>query len=755
LKALAVLLLLACGVPCAAQLTDRQQKNMIAFTRLYGYVRYFHPSDEAAGLDWDHFARYGAGQVLQATSDDALIDTLQALFSPVAPTVQVFRTDQPPAAPVVTPADTTGYKVTAWQHLGWGLGSNRIYQSIRINRPAPPRPGAMSQSGVGIIKQGIPAPPVLWGKRVRFSGWMRVVAGTGSAGQFWFRVDKTKGSGFFYNMSDRPVTDSHWQEYSFTAIVDSGATQLVFGAFLRGEGQLWMDDIHISIQTDTGWSDLPLKNPGFEQGLEGWDYNKNQRDFSYTTDRSSARVGTYALEVASRANAQEDASLVTEPLFDGHPRPGDYTRSVLVPGISCVVPLALYTTRAHTYPYSALESELLQRMDIDKTLPNGDSLLTRLGDVTIAWNILRHFFPYWQDAAIQPGDLLTAILERAATDRTASDFKRTLRWMLAELNDGHMNVSLTGDTTFGTYYPPFQVVRAEHRIVVKRLLDSSLKSLLAPGDRVLSIDGVDADTALARNAGIFSGSPQWKETLGLMFLLRGQHNTPLSLQVDRGGPPQPVTCPRSVLVSTYLSPEYETPSGWIKPGIFYMNLSRDSIKFIKEWMPQLEKAKAIIADLRGYPTDNYSFLTYLLKAKDTTRWMFRPQIQYPDYQNVTYNGIGWYLTPQKPHLEAHIYYLTGAHAISYAESCMGYVKDFHLATIVGQPTAGTNGDIDPFSLPGGYYLIFTGMQVRNHDGSRHHLIGIQPDVLVEPTIEGIRNGRDEVLDKAVGLAEAQ
>jgi hypothetical protein len=41
------------------------------------------------------------------------------------------------------------------------------------------------------------------------------------------------------------------------------------------------------------------------------------------------------------------------------------------------------------------------------------------------------------------------------------------------------------------------------------------------------------------------------------------------------------------------------------------------------------------------------------------------------------------------------------------------------------------------------------MRVRKHDGSQHHLVGIRPDIEAERTIEGVRNGRDEVLEKAL------
>jgi C-terminal processing protease CtpA/Prc len=41
------------------------------------------------------------------------------------------------------------------------------------------------------------------------------------------------------------------------------------------------------------------------------------------------------------------------------------------------------------------------------------------------------------------------------------------------------------------------------------------------------------------------------------------------------------------------------------------------------------------------------------------------------------------------------------------------------------------------------------MKVIKHDGSQHHLIGIQPTIPMERTIQGIREGRDEFLEKAI------
>lgn len=75
---------------------------------------------------------------------------------------------------------------------------------------------------------------------------------------------------------------------------------------------------------------------------------------------------------------------------------------------------------------------------------------------------------------------------------------------------------------------------------------------------------------------------------------------------------------------------------------------------------------------------------------------------------------------------------------------------FLVLSLLPAPTrAGTNGNINPFTLPGGYRVVWTGMKVTKHDGSRHHGVGIQPTVPVARTIQGVAAGRDELLEKAI------
>ena len=110
------------------------------------------------------------------------------------------------------------------------------------------------------------------------------------------------------------------------------------------------------------------------------------------------------------------------------------------------------------------------------------------------------------------------------------------------------------------------------------------------------------------------------------------------------------------------------------------------------------------------------------------------------------------MKPIGPRVSGKIIFMTDGRAISYAESVMGYVADRKLGTIIGGATAGTNGNIATFTVPGGFNITFTGMRVTGHDGrTPHHLVGITPDIPATPTIAGLRNGRDEVLDRALAF----
>lgn len=96
-------------------------------------------------------------------------------------------------------------------------------------------------------------------------------------------------------------------------------------------------------------------------------------------------------------------------------------------------------------------------------------------------------------------------------------------------------------------------------------------------------------------------------------------------------------------------------------------------------------------------------------------------------------------------------FITEKQTLGDSEIFIGIAKHHKLGEIVGQPTAAVHGMLNSFTLPGGYRVSWTGMRVLKQDRSPFFLKGIAPTVPVQRTIKGVKQGRDEFLEKAIEI----
>ena len=73
------------------------------------------------------------------------------------------------------------------------------------------------------------------------------------------------------------------------------------------------------------------------------------------------------------------------------------------------------------------------------------------------------------------------------------------------------------------------------------------------------------------------------------------------------------------------------------------------------------------------------------------------------------------------------------------------------ATVIGSTTAGADGNVSQFYLPGGISTLISGIGIYYPDGRETQRIGIIPDIVVKPTIRRITEGKDEPLEKAIEI----
>ena len=182
-----------------------------------------------------------------------------------------------------------------------------------------------------------------------------------------------------------------------------------------------------------------------------------------------------------------------------------------------------------------------------------------------------------------------------------------------------------------------------------------------------------------------------------------------------------------------------------------MDLARLTVAEVEKAFETIKGTRAVIMDMRGYPKGTaWAIAPRLVEKKVAAAQFRRPEphgvfLDWPSqcaFDQMTEPGGPWRYTGK-------VVVLINEEAISQSEHTCLFLEAAANATFIGSPTNGANGDVTTTILPGGITVNFTGHDVRHADGRQLQRVGIQPHVRVEPTVEGIRAGRDEVLEKAI------
>ncbi|MFH0867201.1 MAG: peptidase S41, partial [Bacteroidota bacterium] len=510
-----------------------KMESLKTFAKAYGYVKYFHPSDEAANIDWDNFAIYGSDKVEKCETKEQLLKTLNSLFLPIAPSIIFYYTEENVKFndSTITPAKLNKYKTTYWQHLGVGLGmkyQNGIYKSIRVNRKTTIEKTSSESYGFGNLMTYLDAKKYK-GKTIKLTGSVKLIDDSKGTGHLWLRVDKPDSQiGFFNNMDDSPITENVWKKYEITGEVDSMAVGIALGCFLDGSGELLVDDMQLFYKENEKWIEIPIKNSDFESEELG--VSMKEKTWIYRGDEYEIKiVNVDSFEGKKCVSIKENITtetIVGKKIFDSEPAIGEVINKNIGSGISCIIPLVLYCDESNTYP----ESDKNESDSLLNTVNTSDVglLSVRLGDIIIAWNVFQHFFPYFDVAKINWETELEKALLKCYDDKDENDFLITLQEFTAPLKDGHIRV-LGGSAK--SYIPPVAWEFIENKLVITRVCDNNLK--LKIGDIVTQINGITPEKYFENIENrISAATPGWLAYRANMMTLAGDKDTKLSIVVN-------------------------------------------------------------------------------------------------------------------------------------------------------------------------------------------------------------------------------
>jgi hypothetical protein len=186
----------------------------------------------------------------------------------------------------------------------------------------------------------------------------------------------------------------------------------------------------------------------------------------------------------------------------------------------------------------------------------------------------------------------------------------------------------------------------------------------------------------------------------------------------------------------------------LSADVAYLKLSAVKAADASRYVEAASKSKGLIIDIRNYPSEFVVFALGQLLVDRPTEFA---RFTIGDLSNpgAFHWGAVASLQPKEPHYAGKVVILVDEISLSQAEYTTMAFRSVRGATVIGSTTAGADGNVSQIPLPGGISTMISGIGIFYPDKSPTQRIGMIPDHEVKPTIAGIRDGRDEVLEAAV------
>ncbi|QYG06807.1 S41 family peptidase [Janthinobacterium sp. PAMC25594] len=379
------------------------------------------------------------------------------------------------------------------------------------------------------------------------------------------------------------------------------------------------------------------------------------------------------------------------------------------------------------------------------------------------WADIDQYSPTRESLGISWDEALIQCLNEMEMVNSELDYGIALQKMTAKIGDSHVRVwSKALNKYWGQGDLGVQLRFIENSAIVTGLDNASSeeKSLFQIGDEILEVNGIKVESQLKRILPLVSGSTNERrifDALGKM--LKGSVNDNLKITIKRGVEKRQIDLSRREVKDTSNSVK-SSPSTvrFLSETVAYVDLAKLEKRDVDSMFSNIEKSDGVIFDLRGYPLGTAWEIAPRLNVRDTYGGPNILQNFITAYSGVEKLKIGYTQSikrTDKSIYQGKVVVLIDEGTISQAEQSALMFEAANPVTFVGSRSAGTNGDIRHIVLPGSVTVSFSGFEVRHADGRQLQRVGVQPSIIIKPTINGIRSGRDEVLEGGVRFLQTR
>ncbi len=372
------------------------------------------------------------------------------------------------------------------------------------------------------------------------------------------------------------------------------------------------------------------------------------------------------------------------------------------------------------------------------------------------WNMVQYFFP---DKHLIGEDWNKVLAEFVPLFWNAADtlqYQRACLKLISRIHDTHANIWGGGnqlENLKGRLILPVEATFIDNKLVVTDYYSNSplVQETIKKGDVIERIDNVPVDELVHKYLEVTPASnyeTQLRDQPATYGFLLRSNKADATLTIRRGNDKIEVPAQRIELEN--VKRKNTGDKGYtILPGnigyLYPANLTDDDIGDIKSLF---RHTKGVIIDMRCYPSTFMPF-TYgrWLKGRPSRFVKFTaPDMSYPGcfrYEKGARNG-GLNLR----HFKGKTVIIVNATTQSQAEYTTMALSTVPGATVIGSTTAGADGDVSAIMLPGGIRTMFSGLGILYPDGTETQRKGVKIDKVVKPTLQGIKDGKDELMDEA-------
>ncbi len=369
------------------------------------------------------------------------------------------------------------------------------------------------------------------------------------------------------------------------------------------------------------------------------------------------------------------------------------------------------------------------------------------------WNYVEYFFPYKYETDQNWNSVLSEMIPKFLSINNDTDYQLTLAELAAKTDDSHAFLSspLISLTLYGNKKLPVEYSYAEGKLVITRIYNNRFheKTPFMIGDVIYDVNGKTIPQMINSLGKYVPASNSWGKVNKIKSKLLFSSNDSLSVKLERNGHNMEIVA-RTFFIKDIIAGKIPAPQKWKfldeekKTG--YVNMGILTKGDINDMYRDLKSSESIIFDLRNYPKLTIIPLSELLLPQSTTYYQFNfPETGYPGKFYSRKNNIG-HKNPD--YYKGNVIVLVDENTQSQAETTTMMFKQHPKAKVIGSNTSGANGDIIRFKIAD-LDTCFTGLGAYYPDGRETQRIGIIPDIIVKPTVEGIKNGKDEVLERAL------